>query len=565
MGHPAIAGTEELRRSLAHVAEKLADIERQVQAVRASLTSLVQSLGQAAAPALPAPEPHPLEQWLQERGLVIKRRLPSATPDPVLDRLARFLGERFAHLEPFYDALKQQAAGHESINVVDLRHASALQLSDVVQFGHQLCGCGVLSHFQYLRGQRRIIFLVQKDGPLVNFITGGWLERYVLRQAVVALERGLGEKVWALNNIVIGLPDGAEAELDILVGSRQSVWWIECTTSQDFKDKFSHYKHLREDFLKLRGKRSLLVVTQKLTEKDVATAAGSAGMTLVRVTDLGAHLLAGLKVTSEASDGSVAAEIAKPDVLEPSLPIPSTHAKLVVPPTPPKPVVDGLDQDVSPYYSALKKAGLRPVEEHLRFKIIRDLCRLASETDGDASMEVLTGRLKEWYEVTGEPISKRVISDVRNALRRAGMCERSASGESGLVQWRLRKDRSYQEMETAVAQVYLWTLLKNPELQAHDPLKWYAVARVVYGDHLNRWEVHQRIATLITEMEQAGRVIRRRTPDGELLQAVGETFWSPEPSEGASAAGVQPAEGFATAGEGPASATVPAAGEMLSR
>lgn len=556
MGYPTIAGTEELRRSLAHVAEKLADIERQVQAVRASLTSLLQSLGQAAPPVLPAPEPCPLEQWLQERGLVIKRRLPSATPDPVLDRLARFLGERFVHLEPFYDALKQQVAGHESISIVDLRHASPLQLSDVVQFGHQLYGCGVLSHFRYLRGQRRIVFVVQKDGPLVNFITGGWLERYVLRQAVVALERGLGERVWALNNIVIGLPDGAEAELDILVGSRQSVWWIECTTSQDFKDKFKHYRHLREDCLKLRGKRSLLVVTQKLTEKDVAMAAGSAGMTLVRVTDLGTHLLAGLKVTPEASDGSVATEIAKPDALEPSLPTPSAQPNLVV---------DGPDEDVFRYRSVLKEAGLRPVEEHLRFKIIRDLCRLASETDGDASMEVLTGRLKEWYEVTGEPISKRVISDVRNALRRAGMCERSAPGESGLAQWRLRKDLGYPEMESAVAQVYLWTLLKNPELQAYDPLKWYAVARVIYGDRVNRWEVHQRIATLITEMEQAGRVIRRRTPNGELLQTVGETFWSPEPSESISAAEAQPAQASALAGEGPASATVASPGETLSR
>ncbi len=524
IGHPGSAGTGGLRRSVAHVAEKLADIERQVQAVRLSLASLLQSLGEAEPPTVPAAEPSPLEQWLAERGLPIKRHLPSAASDPPLDRLARFLGERFEHLEPFYDALKQQVTGHESISLVDLRHASQTQLSDIVQFGHQLHSYGVLSNFRYLRGERRILFTVQKHGPLKNFITGGWLERYTLRQAAAALQRRLQGKVWTLNNIVVTSPDGTEIELDILVGSRESVWWIECTTSPDYSNEFKRYQHIRENFLKLPEKRCLLVVTKEITEKDVAKAAGSAGMTLLRVTHLRAHLLAGLPGCPKTPAASAADEAGGLGSAEPS-PLASRVQ--------PDPAGDDPDPDVSRYRSALQDAGLPPVEEHLRLKIIRDLCRLASESDGRTSIEALTGRLKESYEVIGEPISKSVISDVRNALRRAGMCQPTGLRESGFIEWRLRDDKSYQAMDNAVAQVYLWTLLKDPALQASDPLKWHAVGRVIYGARLNRWEAHSRIAALITEMEQAGRLIRQKTDDGEVLHTVGEQFWNPDRTESA--------------------------------
>ncbi len=121
-------------------------------------------------------------QWLADRGISIKTKREESPLDEAFDRLCLFLGQRFESLGPFYNAVKQ-SLNTGGAKTLDLTGAPSHVISDTVQFAHMLLDHGFLADSEYIRNtQRRLLrFVPQSHGQVINFFTGGWLERYVCK------------------------------------------------------------------------------------------------------------------------------------------------------------------------------------------------------------------------------------------------------------------------------------------------------------------------------------------------------------------------------------------------
>lgn len=173
-----------------------------------------------------------LQDWLGVRGLMLKSVPATSDLDPVAHRGALFLGQRRSTLESFYEAVKRRASGgyQRRFWVAELPGAA---VSDICQFSTMLLRSGFLAEFRYVKPSQIILFRPLEDGRVTAFLTGGWMERYVLQLVRVAVKRmtGMWNDAQALRGAQLILPNGRDMELDLLVGLfRGAVLWFECKT-----------------------------------------------------------------------------------------------------------------------------------------------------------------------------------------------------------------------------------------------------------------------------------------------------------------------------------------------
>ncbi len=226
------------------------------------------------------------EEWLIERGITIKARRQESELDMAFDRLASFLGERFDHLCPFYEAVKRRVAGHPP-RVLDLKDEPSPAIGDIVQFGQMLHDNAFLSQFQYTRGKRILVFDPQKEGRVINFFTGGWLERYVLATVRDRVRLHLGERTEfkILLNPQVILPDSSDFELDLLVGIPDTVLWFECKTG-DWQEHVAKYGRINQRYMKLTPSAAALVLLDPLTYENKQSARALCGMRVINLPEL---------------------------------------------------------------------------------------------------------------------------------------------------------------------------------------------------------------------------------------------------------------------------------------
>jgi hypothetical protein len=271
------------------VLQQLADAERQLLALRAHLATLAGKEDHLAMPNKPrngACEAYPnLEQWLHDRGISIVHRRPETPLDTTYDRFARFLGTHFDTLRPFYTAMKRCLAGFPFAIPISLKDATPGQMSTVVQFGRDLHRHGFLKAFRYDQRQRLLYLQAQDAGPVTNFFTGAWLDRYVLLRTQASLRRQRVD-VETLTNLQVVLPDGRDFELDILIGSLAGILWLECKTGNNYPEFVTRYGQIAKRYMCLPATRCALVLLEPLTEDEKQSNTVLAGMSVLNLPDL---------------------------------------------------------------------------------------------------------------------------------------------------------------------------------------------------------------------------------------------------------------------------------------
>ncbi|MBK9095411.1 MAG: hypothetical protein IPM84_22175 [Anaerolineae bacterium] len=121
-----------------------------------------------------------------------------------------------------------------------------------------------------------------------NFLTGGWLERYVLQvtRQVVEKRTGAWHYEQALSCAHLTLPDQSEAEFDMLLGTADKVFWVECKTG-DWQSYVKHFRTINAQFLHLPPTQAVLVLLGEVDEIDKASNGELTSMTVLDMLEFG--------------------------------------------------------------------------------------------------------------------------------------------------------------------------------------------------------------------------------------------------------------------------------------
>ena len=199
-----------------------------------------------------------MEEWLKGLGVQVVRRPEEGEEERerVLNRLALFLGDRYPSLERLYERLKQSLSTKRQFEL-SLAEASPEEIANSTQFCTLLKQYALLTSYRYKSEDRLLRAKASTEGWVQNFLTGGWLERYVaerlrkyLRSKNLPHEVAVGYQVT--------LPGGEAMELDVLVRVGERFYWFEAKTGE-FQAHIAKYAGLKK-VLGLSQKESFLVL-----------------------------------------------------------------------------------------------------------------------------------------------------------------------------------------------------------------------------------------------------------------------------------------------------------------
>ena len=218
----------------------------------------------------PQPKPEPKKpstrvgDYLADVGLQLQlsRNGGPEAEEKALDRISAFMGERFAAVEPLYDKMKTAATKSTTAKggsefQLSLKSASQQDIGSITQLCVSLKEAGVLQSYTYNSTQRRVYAKLSSEGRLQNFVTGGWLERYVKQEVSLALKRrNLQHDL--LYNALIVYPNGDKFEVDLLARTPNLFTMVECKTG-NYEEALDRHVRMAQD-LRIPPKQVLYVL-----------------------------------------------------------------------------------------------------------------------------------------------------------------------------------------------------------------------------------------------------------------------------------------------------------------
>lgn len=184
-----------------------------------------------------------VKELLRKRGFTLKRTKDKSL-NPAIEHLARFVGERYAHLRPLMQKIRRMQGTQKQIHL-DLQEQSPQVISDVMQFVNLAKQAGLIPGFFYQkRPPARKVICNPPVAPLaINFFTGEWLEVYALL-TLRQLEKDLGVKLGLLWGAAVTLPNGEDFELDFVFSHGEDLYWVEVKTADDFSEMLHKYANV---------------------------------------------------------------------------------------------------------------------------------------------------------------------------------------------------------------------------------------------------------------------------------------------------------------------------------
>jgi len=205
---------------------------------------------------------------LVHQGITVQKYHIPDDNEEVFNKLAIYLGEKYADLSYFYIQLKRSFSKGQNLSV-NLASRSKAEITYTTQFCSRMSDYAFLSSYQYDRKNKMLYASPQKKGLVINFITGGWFERYIYL-SLCQLLRQSKQFYKSILNPQIVLQNGEDFELDILFLVNNKPFWIECKTG-DYQNHVTKYSKMRS-VLSIPKDCSLLVIlgireqlTQELT------------------------------------------------------------------------------------------------------------------------------------------------------------------------------------------------------------------------------------------------------------------------------------------------------------
>ncbi|MBQ3682793.1 MAG: hypothetical protein II922_06905 [Succinimonas sp.] len=232
----------------------------------AALKDLLENLipgAVSASPGVPAPEPLPaelpqapapdatetrcgeaLQAFMRDKGFVITRIDNIVNESPIWVKLARTIGSDYHSLLPIINPLKVSQSRGSRI-VVNLSRYAPEMRNACISFAKALYDNALLVEYRYSSGPVPTLTMrVQKDGAIINFITGHWMEIYVYSVAREVLQNYAGLydiEVESYSNIQFMMNEKMVFELDILCFVNSIPVWVECKTGE-FQQHIVKYK-----------------------------------------------------------------------------------------------------------------------------------------------------------------------------------------------------------------------------------------------------------------------------------------------------------------------------------
>jgi hypothetical protein len=239
-----------------------------------------------------------LVDYLKKHKVVVFEGQDDLAQNEAFEHLARHIGQHFDLLAPFYEKMKRAVATGRTTRV-DIDNYNEAERSAAVQLGTLLYRHGMLKDFYYHRSPRKQLRVIpNKDGEIQQFLTGGWLEIYVvwlLSKRIRA--RVATSKFQVMFNVKGTLPEGNEFEADYMACIEDRLLWLECKTGQ-WQDYSARFRGLVKVFGTDR-KGAGLILIKSPDSSTRARATDMLDMTLLALGDVETYVDDFLEVPKE--------------------------------------------------------------------------------------------------------------------------------------------------------------------------------------------------------------------------------------------------------------------------
>jgi predicted SprT family Zn-dependent metalloprotease len=207
--------------------------------------------------------------WLQKQDIEVKKYYQPEEGEHIFNEISLFLGDKYNLIQTVYEQLKRNIPKGTSFQV-HLASKSELEISTATQFCTKLSNYALLNTYNYNNVTKIIYASPPQQGRLINFLNGGWFEKYVFQKIINLLQEN-NLKFSCIVNPQITLSNGSNFELDILFLINDNPLWLECKTGdyQSYIVKYSDFKK----HLSIEKENSCLIIlglpnhlTKKLTQ-----------------------------------------------------------------------------------------------------------------------------------------------------------------------------------------------------------------------------------------------------------------------------------------------------------
>ena len=202
--------------------------------------------------------------FLEARDISIKCVPPEDAADSVINSIALFMGERYRAIEGTYRKIKRTMQTGGTITE-SLAKETQVNVSSICQWCSRLHEIAFLEQYTYLKSPQFIIKAKTTTLPkALNFLSGQWLERYVLekiKSAVTKASEEIGVDIHSssLVNPQVTLPNGNDFELDVIYEVSGVIYWVEAKTG-DYQQHIRKYSSVAK-IMNLDCKHSIMLLT----------------------------------------------------------------------------------------------------------------------------------------------------------------------------------------------------------------------------------------------------------------------------------------------------------------
>lgn len=226
-----------------------------------------------------------IEEFLRSKNISIKSVREEDEADKVLDRIALFMGNRYSNIKNLYQKMKKNLNEGTGFRL-DLKNHKQEEIADITQLCNNLYEIAFLEEYKYFKSPKYILQgKVNKIPKAINFLNGGWLERYI-KSAVIEIIKSISNPIPLnysyLKNPQIILPNGDYFELDIIFKIENEYFWFEAKTG-DYQRYIHKYSKVAE-ILDLDFKHAYMILTD-ITKEGAEALRGIFKMTVVRIDD----------------------------------------------------------------------------------------------------------------------------------------------------------------------------------------------------------------------------------------------------------------------------------------
>jgi len=205
-----------------------------------------------------------IDEFLKSKSIQIKSIPDEDAADYVINGMAVFIGDRYSSISKIYKKLKREMQ-HGGTITEHLANETQKDISNICQFCTRLHEMAFLEEYKYFKAPRYLIKAKTTILPRAqNFLSGQWLERYILenvKESIQFVSQELSKTLsfsYLINPKII-LQNGNDFELDIIFEVEGVFYWVEAKTG-DYQQHINKYSNMAKS-LNLDYKHSIMVLT----------------------------------------------------------------------------------------------------------------------------------------------------------------------------------------------------------------------------------------------------------------------------------------------------------------